>query len=159
MLARLLREGPVRTAILIEGRDAMRERLSKPRSDSESFECDSIGIVSDFSSQLDKIVEGAGAFLKNDEDLRHFFDLQFATEKSVITTLLWPRLFELWEQAGRRVAHTPEGPLFRFLNLVHEVGNLPEPKHSTFKDAVARWKREEQSKRYPGGARWREKGD
>lgn len=90
--------------------------------------------------QLNKIEAGAKPLLDNDRKLRSFFGLEHASEISVVISHLWPTLFGLWEEHGRLVAHTPGGPLYRFLSIVHAAGGLSEPKQGTFKDAVTRWK-------------------
>lgn len=58
-------------------------------------------------------------------------------EVQIATRMLWPQLFDIWMGIGKRkLAKTPNGPTHRFIALVHEVGDLPEPKASTLRDAI-----------------------
>lgn len=56
--------------------------------------------------------------------------------------MLWPSLFQVWEDCGRDVGKTENGPFHSFINLVHEVIGLRPAAHGTLRDAVDRWKRE-----------------
>ncbi|EIM26832.1 hypothetical protein [Microvirga lotononidis] len=60
-------------------------------------------------------------------------------EGQIATRMLWPHLFDIWTDIGKRkLAKTPNGPVHRFIALVHEVGDLPEPKASTIGNAIDR---------------------
>jgi len=58
----------------------------------------------------------------------------------IATRILWPELFELWEDVGRRVTYTRDGRLHHFVALVHEVGDLPSPAGTTLQEAVLDWR-------------------
>jgi hypothetical protein len=67
---------------------------------------------------------------------------------------LWPRLFEIWELAGRQVAGTKDGPLHRFVSFVHHVCELPSVSASTLRDSVAEWKRDGSRAKIAEGPPW-----
>jgi hypothetical protein len=61
-------------------------------------------------------------------------------EVPIATQILWPILFEIWTEIGnRKLASTKKGPTYRFLALVHEVGDLPRPTESTIKKKIRDW--------------------
>jgi len=108
--------------------------------------------VKSFKSTLAKI--SAKAKLILDDDLLFRQVLSFPpseqASRSSVAVLVWPTVFEVWEAAGRHLAKTPQGPLHRFLKLVHAVARLPEPSARTMRDAVDAWKsggREEWARR------------
>jgi len=69
-------------------------------------------------------------------------------EVQIAARILWPRLFDIWTSIGKRkVAWSKEGPTYRFIALVHVVGDLPQPTQSTLRKAIRSWKSEEKPTR------------
>ena len=58
--------------------------------------------------------------------------------------MIWPFLFAIWAQHGKRVAGSAHGTnkLHRFVNLVHEGTGLGKPSLNTLNRAIQRWKKE-----------------
>ena len=83
----------------------------------------------------------AACWAADENLLREAYFLPLADDgaKTHEAAVLWPRLFCAWEAYGQRVAKSQQGPLHRFLTLVHREIGLPPPAWGTFRDAVTHW--------------------
>lgn len=94
---------------------------------------------------LRRVRSGADSILKDDGGFRAAYGLPPAHRagQSTLAWLLWPGLFDLWWQVGKRPTLTDKGPLHRFVALVHVAIGEEEPSGSTLKDAVLAWRQDE----------------
>lgn len=110
----------------------------------KTIECsdEAIERAARFLNELDVLARNANFLEKNDEKLRRGALLPLAnyTKRHIVGLTLWKTLFHLWEAAGKAVAESEQGPLFRFVTYVHSCVDLPEPKSDTLGDAVKKWK-------------------
>jgi hypothetical protein len=72
---------------------------------------------------------------------------------------LWPTLFNIWcwprpHAPRRRLSYAPDGPLHRFVSLVHEAYDLPRVRPSTLRDAIRAFKKETGDNYTPSGPYW-----
>ncbi|CAO4151937.1 hypothetical protein [Methylorubrum aminovorans] len=91
---------------------------------------------------LERISLQAGRLSSNDAHFRSYYYLppiEDAT-RNVETYTLWEWLFILWEQHGRTVAATINGPLHRFIQLVHDAAGLSPAEGEALRGAVQAWK-------------------
>lgn len=91
---------------------------------------------------LEQVSLRAGKLSTNDALFRSYYYLppiEDAT-KNVETYTLWQWLFILWEQHGRTVAATINGPLHRFIQLVHEAAGIEPAEGEALRGAVQAWK-------------------
>jgi hypothetical protein len=79
-------------------------------------------------------------------DDRHFRAARWIVEGSPESQSLWPNLFDIWTQAGKRVM-TGGGPTYRFVAFVHQAANLAPPSPSTVRDGIKRWRKRKARKR------------
>ena len=79
--------------------------------------------------------------MDNDDSFSFYFMLPPANRisRDFVANSIWPRLFKLWEMAGRKVACSPKGPTMRYLQFIHEVAGLEAPSASALRTAVERW--------------------
>jgi hypothetical protein len=59
-----------------------------------------------------------------------------ATGKSAERRFIWERTFELWTALGRRVGYSDDGPVLRFIRIIHEALGIPAPKPSAVRQAI-----------------------
>ena len=94
-----------------------------------------------FIETLRFVSKEAGRTVGNEKLFRRAYWLPPTDQstRSTLSLMLWPFLFKMWSDAGKKVAKTPHGPLHRFIILIHEAIEAPEPNPSTFRDAVSKW--------------------
>ena len=92
----------------------------------------------EFVKRLDGVATVAQLLADDDERFRLAHVLPNADHGAVTTAalVLWPLLFSFWEEEGRTLSHTPNGPLHRFVAFVHREFGLAKPSASTLRDAI-----------------------
>lgn len=85
---------------------------------------------------IDCIARQAEYYIHNLDELR-----RPARQGRSETAGLWPLLFSIWNQNGRSMGYTENGPLHSFVALAHEVAGLNAPVPSTLKLAARSWRR------------------
>jgi hypothetical protein len=90
--------------------------------------------------KLRKIESNADLFAKDDDLFRGTHGLPDRVQsQSPVVCYLWPTLFAFWERAEKRLSHTKNGPLHRFVSFVHAELGYDSPSPSTLRDAIARY--------------------
>jgi len=94
-----------------------------------------------FIDRLKVLAARAQALAGDDERFRAAHGLLSAASSNTHPAILvlWPVLFRLWSDAGKKLAETPGGPLYRFVVFAHREMRLEPPKQSTFRAAVRRF--------------------
>jgi hypothetical protein len=59
-----------------------------------------------------------------------------ATGKSAERRFIWEPTFELWVRLGHSVGYSENGPVMRFLRVVHEALGIPAPKGNAVRQAI-----------------------
>jgi hypothetical protein len=59
-----------------------------------------------------------------------------ATRKSLERRLIWEPTFELWTALDRRVGYSEDGPILRFIGIIHDALGIPAPKPSAVRQAI-----------------------
>jgi hypothetical protein len=97
--------------------------------------------LNDLIEGLKIVSEIATYYLDNDEQFRDAVHLprREDEEKTAVRVHFWPSLFIIWRQAGKSVAGGENGPLHRFISLVHQACGLANVSASTLRDAVSEW--------------------
>lgn len=146
-LARMLEEHPISQKLVRRRAESLEQWLAEVQ--------DEDGIIhmgrlqEEDRKKLELLVEAlkvvsdaAWFFLDNDDQFREAVHLPRAedAEKTAVRAHFWPGLFVIWEEAGKSVAGG-EGPLHKFVTLVHEACNLGNVSASTLGAAAAEWNR------------------
>jgi len=147
-LARLLEEHPISEKLVRRRARSFEEWLAGNKDASGDV---NIGrLREEDREELSKLINGlkvvsevASFYLSSDEHFRDAVQLPRLkdAEKSAVVAHFWPKLFITWTQAGKALAGTPNGPLHKFVSLVHQACGLSDVSASTLRDAVAEWKR------------------
>lgn len=95
--------------------------------------------------ELVKNISISASFLaSHDQIMRGYYFLPLLRDatQNLVTSCIWPTLFIVWEQHGRRLGGSVNGtnPLHRFVRLVHTALGLSEPNTNTLNRAIQRWK-------------------
>lgn len=83
----------------------------------------------------------AQSMLQSEERLRlfNFLPENSKANQHVVSYALWPRLFEIYSLHKGRLGKSMDGPLQRFVSLVHEIAGLPDVVKPTLKRAATDW--------------------
>ena len=112
--------------------------------------------LQDVRQIVGNIARSSGRLASNDKILRSYYFLPplHAANNNLETAALWPTLFMIWEQHGRRVAGSVGGTnkLHRFVNLVHKGAGLGKPSLNTLNRAIQRWKQDARRERSENSA-------
>lgn len=98
-----------------------------------------------FVDTLQAIRSNANWTLRDDKRFRlaHMLPQADQAGQSPFARTLWPLLLDYWCHAGKRPALTVNGPLHRFIAIIHSAIEAPEPRGSTLKDAVLQWRQDD----------------
>jgi hypothetical protein len=147
-LARILEEHPISQELVRRRAASFEEWQAKLH----KFE-DEDGVIQlwklqeDRTKKLGELIEAlkvvsdeARFFLDNDDEFRRRVHLPPVkdAEKSAVRVHLWPSLFVIWEDAGKSIA-SGEGPLHKFVTLVHQACGIGSVSASTLGAAAAEW--------------------
>jgi hypothetical protein len=93
---------------------------------------------------LQTIAKMAEYYLDRDDRLRSTLHLPKRKDagKLPYVASFWPILLVIWKGVGKEPAGTKDGPLHRFISLVHVACGLPEVSASTLRDAATEWKQD-----------------
>ncbi|MGA2492176.1 MAG: hypothetical protein ABSF67_04415 [Roseiarcus sp.] len=93
-----------------------------------------------FIDRLEEVAARAKALARDDGRFRTEHGLSDPSTANMrpVNLLLWPFLFDVWRRAGKKLAETLDGPLYRFAAFVHQELGLEPPNSSAFRSAVSR---------------------
>lgn len=91
-----------------------------------------------FRGDLQTLSATAARIADDDATLRiaHLLPLAKDMSRSSVSIAVWPLLFTIWEEAGKKLTQTPNGGLHQFVSLAHEILGLAAPSAFTLRDAV-----------------------
>jgi hypothetical protein len=101
------------------------------------------GIIEKVKATLPAIQKRATQLVENPDELRGArledslgHGKGPVTGKSAERRFIWEPTFQLWVKLGRKVGYSADGPIMRFIRVVHEALEIPEPKGGAVQQAV-----------------------
>jgi hypothetical protein len=100
------------------------------------------GMLHDLLSALDASSTRVAADERELTRMRNESEKSARTGKSAKRRFIWERSFRLWRELGKPVGYSEDGPMMRFLRVIHEALDIPAPRGSSVRQAIEDFRRE-----------------